>query len=501
MDLPHQTKSFKYLYPFIVIGIVALFSQMGYPYLSTQCLWPDEALYSWYAKRVFLDPSLIFSKEIIEFHPPLFSVLLALSYRIFPNDIAYHFLPFLVNILGIILIYRLGTKIKDRFTGLCAAVNLAFNSSYIRISTHILIDSTLCVLIILLANVLLDFYTTPSSKPLRKQAIIGLIGAFIILLKWSGVLAIPFLLLYALFVTPGISLRYRLKNIALPLTILCLTAAFLLLNNFMKLGHLLANNTSAFQGKYLIEPLGYYFSNFGNIVTLPYLLPFFVFGLLIIFTKRNPAHTLLAVWFFVFIVGISLTSEKYLRYSLLILPAVLLICSVGLSALIDRYTKTPKQKIAVEWLVITILFSSYVMTLPRTQQLLNKSTAAYTGFKEAGLFIKKEAGRDTIIMAASPRTIRYYSGINFWEFGGGIISVPMDRRLFEETIENTPGPLIVEIDLWERFTQPPWLYPTSDGTRQYMISLGFQLVKVIAREVLGENGAHGVIPVIWIFKK
>ena len=490
----------KYLYQLVFIGILFLAFCIRYPHLYIQRLWPDEALYSWYAHKIFLDPSIIFSKEIIEFHPPLFACLLAPGHLFFSKEIACHLIPFLTNLSGIYLIYRLGIKIKDQFTGLLAAINLAFNFLYISSSTQILLDGTLTVFIMLFAGVLLNTYSVPKNSSSKKQITLGFIGALILLLKWSGLLIIPLLLVCVGFFLPHLSPLDRWKKASIPFLILSVTLLFLLVNNLIQLGYVLPD-TSALEGKYLIKPPWYYLFNLHNIRIIPYLLPFFIFGLWVIFKKRNPGHLLLMAWFFVFLTGISCTPEKDLRYSLTLLPSLILISSIGLSTFIDHCSKTQRQKVFIEILMILILLGSYGVLYPRTQKFLDRSSVTFIGFKEAGQWIKQETKPDTVIMASSPRLIRYYSNIDFQEFGGQIIPLPINRLVFEEISKHALGSLIVEVDSWEKTCQPSWLYPVSDKTQQYMKGLGFQLVQVIKKNIYGLEGMKEMRPVIWIFKK
>lgn len=490
----------KYLYPTILISVIILAFYILCPYLNTQRLWPDEALYGWYARQILANPSLIFSKEIIEFHPPLFSVLLATGHVLFPEELADHLIPLLVNISGIFLIYLLGTKIKDPFTGLCAAINLAFNFLYLSGSTHILIDGTLAVFVMLFIHVLLNTPAFPARSSPGEQIAIGTMAALAILLKWSGVLVIPLFLFYLSLCPINLSLPERFKRSLLAFAVPLMTIFFLLLNNFHQLGHFLPD-ISALEGKYLIKPAWYYLFNLHNVLILPYLIPLFLFGIFIILKERAPGHVLLITWFLVFLVGISLAPEKDLRYSVLLLPSALLISCVGLSTLLERCAKTKKQRSLIRVLAIIALLGTYGILFPRAQKFLDKSAMTFTGFKEAGQRIKEETSASTLIMASSPRIIRYYSNINFKEFGGQIVALPADRLIFEEAVNSAKGPLIVTIDHWEKTSQPEWLYPISQNTRQYMENLGFRLIYIGEKEIYGSTGEKEIAPVIWVFKK
>ncbi|MBF0571767.1 MAG: hypothetical protein HQL12_07815 [Candidatus Omnitrophica bacterium] len=328
---------------------------------------------------------------------------------------------------------------------------------------------------------------------------IGITGSLVILLKWSGVLIIPFFILCTISCRYKPFLKDRVKEACIPLSILLITVTLLLFNNFLRLGHLLPD-TSALAGRYIIKPAWYYLLNFHNILIVPFLWVLFAFGFFVIFKKRSPKHQLLAIWFLVFLTGISIAQGKDLRYSLLVLPSALLISCVGISALIE-YAKTQKQRGWMEILVIIVLLGIYALLLTHTQRILNRNTATSIGFQEAGQWIKKESSSQTLILASSPRLIRYYSGINFKEFGGNILLLPMDQMIFQNTIEKFRGPVLLEIDYWEKIRQPRWLYPITDNTRQYMKNLGFQQVEVVEKEIYVTGEPKQMVPVAWIFKK
>jgi 4-amino-4-deoxy-L-arabinose transferase-like glycosyltransferase len=489
----------KILYPFSFIAIILTIIWIQIPYLFTKCLWPDEALYGWYAKLISANPLMIFSKEINEFHPPFFASLLALGHLIVPHELVYRCLPFLISLWGIYLIYLIGIKIKDPFTGLCAAINLGFNFLYLSNSTRILIDCTLTVFILYFVYALLTY-----NSSFKKQLILCLTGSCIILLKWSGTLIIPFLLIYTLLSPSPLALKDKLKAILAPLLTFAVVALFLLLNNYFKLGHPLPD-TSAIEGRYLVKPFWYYICDLPNIIIIPYLIPFFIYGLWVMIKRsfsgfRNEDALLLA-WLFVFLLGISLAQEKDLRYSLLVLPSILLISCIGISTLIDTFFKDQKLKTILEILMVVILLTTYGSLLPRTERFLNHTALTYTGFQEAGRWIKRESQSNTMVLASSVRTIRYYSNLDLAQFGGQIRLLPSERSDFEAMIKNARGPVIVEIDRWEIPVQPSWLYPISPVTEQYMANQGFKLVQTIDHKIYLPDGNKQMMPVIWIFEK
>jgi cephalosporin hydroxylase len=70
------------------------------------------------------------------------------------------------------------------------------------------------------------------------------------------------------------------------------------------------------------------------------------------------------------------------------------------------------------------------------------------GLAAAGEWIKKNADDRTLIVATATREIRYYSGINFQEFGGHIVTYPRDKAAMRKLIADHKGKIILEVSVW-----------------------------------------------------
>jgi hypothetical protein len=62
-------KLFYLLVLYFILGLVVYFRLHN---IYFNHLWSDETREAWCALRIFSNPSLLFSSEIIEVHPPLF---------------------------------------------------------------------------------------------------------------------------------------------------------------------------------------------------------------------------------------------------------------------------------------------------------------------------------------------------------------------------------------------------------------------------------------------
>jgi len=147
--------------------------------------------------------------------------------------------------------------------------------------------------------------------------------------------------------------------------------------------------------------------------------------------------------------------------------------------------------------IVVLTFFQYYS---RFQIILNTGAIQFTGYKEAGRWIKTETAQDSIVLAGSPRALRYYSGINFTNFGGRLGGLPKNQKSFEKIIQNTNSPVILEIDYWERI-QPKWVFPITKEKLMYLESMGFRLIKTVKRPIILRDGTQKNAIVIWIFIK
>jgi 4-amino-4-deoxy-L-arabinose transferase-like glycosyltransferase len=484
------------IYLIILLFVLGCMLAVNFQFLRTERLLPDEALYGWYAKEILRSPGKVLSPEVLEFHPPLFSILLAAGNLILPKEYANHLVPLLISLSGVVIMYFLGQRIKDRFLGVFSATILAFNFYYLDFSTYIFVDNSLLVFTILLVLVL-----ARAAFPLswRDRAVVGFLSSAVILVKWPGVLVIPLVFFFSLVSLPkgALAVREATKNILAPL----LVSLLLLSINFYQTGHILPV-CNALKGIYLKRPFWYYGFRMHDILMLPYLVPFFLFGLGIVHADRKKGHLLLLIWFWIFMAAISFIGEKDLRYALLILPVAILLSGVGLSFTLEKSFKHRHK--GAEILALIIILLTFWILFPKTERLMRMRNGWHVGFKEAGTWIKDNVDSNTLILASSDRAIRYYSDINFQRFGGSILDLPQNYEDFKRTIQNTPGPVIVEVDYWEMRSLRPWIYSVSPETidKVYVMKgLGFDLVKVVEGPGISAREKRNIIPLIWIFAK
>ena len=97
------------------------------------------------------------------------------------------------------------------------------------------------------------------------------------------------------------------------------------------------------------------------------------------------------------------------------------------------------------------------------------------------------------------RMIRYYTGINFKEFGGSIVPIPKSEEEFKQMIASTSGPILLEVDLWEGM-QPKWIYPLRAQNVELLKTYGFELERMVRVNISGTpEGADKAA--VWCFRR
>jgi len=479
-------------YPFAcaVILLVLIFTKI--PYLFIDRIWPDEALYGWYADRVFADPFFIFSQELM--YPPLFPALLASGKLFFSGDIAFRFILLIFMVLGVTLVYVLGTRASGaRFVGAFCALGLAFNVKYFFVGTLILIDGPLVVFFTLLALALLNVHARSSKS---SDIYVGLAGGAIILLKWSSVLLLPIVVGYYFLGLNEIPWRRRLSRVMIPLGMCAAVWALLLTKNYIHLGRFFPSLT-ALSGAYFIEPWDFYFKQLPLLLGNEFAVLFFV-GLPALFRKSRRVTVLLLGWLLTFWVVLSFVPEKDARYILPVVPCMLVIGGIGLEYLVGIFFRKERWTRFCVRVVVLIIFAVFAaVSYQKVVYFEQRSTYAYTGFSEAGRWLKENVPSGAVVFVGSNRALRYYSGLDYKEAGGPLERIPESPEEFGERARAAAGPVFLEVDAWE-YTQPDWLYPFTQAKYDRLVSMGFEPVKTVKRPAISGRKA-GRYNVVWIF--
>jgi hypothetical protein len=235
---------------------------------------------------------------------------------------------------------------------------------------------------------------------------------------------------------------------------------------------------------------------------IPYLLPLFFYGFYQLLKTQHPARHLLIPFFLIAFLLISLLAVKKLTYSVILIPTIAIIAGIGLENLLNKIFKNPQNLWRGECFVILFWYVLCWMYYPRMEILMERNNHKHTGYPEAAQWISSRLQPNTVVIAQSPREIRYFSGLKFHESGGPVFLFPKNRNELENLIHRIEKPILLEVDLWNA-SKPVDFTPFSftEEDEGYWENLGFKLKKTVHREIYLHPNHKETFPVIKIFEK
>lgn len=468
-----------------VFFVVILMNAAYFEFSHLDCFrtWPDEALYAWIAQRIAEQPSLMFSPEASSFHPPFFSAILAVGQLFVEGIYGARIVGFLFNLAGIVLTFLIGKRMYGPFVGVMAGLLLSFHDYYTLQSSMVLADVPITVGYLFLVLAILK------AKEVQGRNWHWLVGAIltcILLLKWSGVIAVVFTCVaYAVLYKEEkcksiVGLYTQILTLPL-LAVLFLFAAGV------------SPDTTAVSGLYFKEDALYYLRSLGKILDYTILIPFLILGLIKLYNDRSYKKWVIVIWIVVVFGMCSLAMEKVTRYIFPALPALFLVTALGFEYIIDRVFKTNINVVA-KLAVIVLVFTGLMLQRPHMEKFFTAMNRGYSGFPNAGQWLAQNAADDGRVFAMSRRAIRLFSGVNYTEFGGRLDVPPESFDDFLADTKKSVEPVYLVVDRWE-YTQPEWLYPVTKDKLQKIEDAGFALKAAVRYPVMQKE-----IYVIWIFE-
>ena len=469
------------LYAFLVAGLgVALLTRCGF--LDTERLWPDEALYASYAAQIFKVPAFLFSAEANTHHSALFASFLALGHVWHNSILGDRIMATALNVTTIFAVFLLGRMMFGVFVGVAAALIMAANSCYLLEANLVLIDGALALVHVLFAMALWAHMATGRR---REGVMVGLLGVFLVLLKWyAAVFIIPWLVLA--YFWSGRVTRRGIGEMFVPLGMIVLVFfpyLFLKVIPVMRAGGPIT---------FFPAPFWYYLAHFPYFLGGFSLSIIFLAGFCFMFKEKDARiQALIIPWILVEVTVLSLVSEKDLRYILPVFPCAVLIMGVGVSRAVDVFLKHDVFKGVARCGVAFVLLMPVLNLGQRPGHWsINHS---YVGFSEAGEAVKYLDDGHALVLAGSIRAMRYCSGIREKEFGGRLGPLPRTIQELKDVVSGSRTKIILEVDVWE-YIQPAWAYPVTSEKLKALAVMGFIESKVVFRQIKPGVSA----PVAWI---
>ncbi len=528
------TSSLKnpYTLTFLIILTIALTLRLKY--FNMESIWNDAAVHLWYAIKFTNNPLTIFSHEYLLGDYFIFQTITGIVYLFTKNVfLAGKLVALAFSLTGVYLIYKLGTELKNKTLGLIAALLLATNHIFWFYSVRPMADAPLTTVMILLLYSITKLEKTIIKKEQIKWAIIATItAASTVFFKVQAVIILLAYILYFIIFKRKEAFTQKKYQIAwIPIVIL-LTIAQLAATFIFKTGAL----DRVFLLFLHLRGIPYGFEALNQLIWSYtwYLIPFAIISIpLLIFYKEKkfifPAW-IFTLYFLFFEMNVDQTADRYL---LPLLPIAIIFAAYTIEEVSNIFSKLTIKKLKIPAIIlITILISLHFHSLG--DPLIEARAYSYLGHPEAGEFLKQNMQENDILFAASPRMMRAFTRLEYYNQGpedsrvtdGPLywlrgeryhenfddydfcneVKNPNAHQNFIDDMNNfTQNQTIwLELDVWE-YTQPRWYFDYCGGTGlnqnslAYFESMGFQLQHVVVRDLDPGEGIQES-GVIFIFK-
>ncbi len=485
----------KWNIAFLIILVIAIIIRVRY--MISDSIWPDEALYTWYGYKLLHSPSYLFSTEFTHTVSYLPSIIIAIL-SIFTNSFfAGKLMSMFFGIIGLVFVYLLGKEIKDGFVGLIAAILLSVNYVHWFYTDRVLLDVPLTAMFILTCYCLIKYDKIASKK---WAILLATSMALTMYTKVAGLLVIPIVGLYFLLVhNKNILALFKRKDFLMLIGLFVLLILPLLIINVVNFGSLTVESTGRYisteeAGADNLKP-----SRDFRDATSWYILPIAFLGIIFALLYRKKEDYLLLSWLLGVYLFFSLLHPQSLdRY---VLPGVIplfLLAATGIDELRILIGKIAGIKLS-RWIFIGLIVALMIPLYLQANIIVKTSIYGYTGFKDAGIWLKDNAEENAVIFTDSTRAIRVFSLKEFDENNGELKGPAKTKEEFEKQISEQKLPIYLIYDQWE-YIQPGWLYPLSQEKLDYIASLGFNPVNVVNKPYPTNQGLQE-LPVVIIFKK
>ncbi len=192
----------RYIQSLIVLTVIGFF--LRFYNLGFNSLWLDEASTNTFA--VMSIPDIWKATAGGEFNPPLFYWIEHLMLILGNNEVVLRFVPALLGVLTIPLIYFAGKEFMDRNVGIIAAAAFAFSPFLIFYSQE---ARSYSMMLFFVAFALVFYFKALKNNDLKNWALFGVLSALAFWSHFYAFVIIASLILYALF----LQIRNFKKNI------------------------------------------------------------------------------------------------------------------------------------------------------------------------------------------------------------------------------------------------------------------------------------------------
>jgi 4-amino-4-deoxy-L-arabinose transferase-like glycosyltransferase len=195
----------RYAQSLIILTILGFF--LRFYNLGFNSLWLDEASTNSFA--IMSIPDIWKATVGGEFNPPLFYWIEHLMLTLGNNEVVLRFVPALLGVLTIPLIYLAGKEFMDRNVGIIAAAAFAFSPFLIFYSQEARAYS---MMLFFVAFAMVFYFKALKTNELKDWALFGILSALAFWSHFYSFVIIASLILYALFLQIG-NLEKNIQNL------------------------------------------------------------------------------------------------------------------------------------------------------------------------------------------------------------------------------------------------------------------------------------------------
>jgi len=424
-----------------------------------QAIWWDGAEYMNMARAWAFN----LEYEFLPVRPVLFSLIIALFYRMGNPEFLARIFLFLLSIVSIFGMYLFGKEIYNKKIGLIASFLMSVFYLHLFHTFRLLVDLPSLTFFTFAAFFFYKYFKTNSHKALYFGAIIIAIGT---LFRITTAIFLFAIAIYVL-ITERLGCIKKKEYWIAGLIFILILSPYVIWGYFQFNGFVIAQAGAwnAPKGNYFFNGMNNfksYLSIFPNMLSWP-LLIFFILGLISIYKlflgfdlvikgkdNRLKRDLLLLLLFLIPIIAISFSigggyfEDRYMFNSM---PAIFIISGAFMLKAYN-FIKQKRKFLAILFLIL-LLGSIMFLQLQHADSLIKTKKDSYFQVKQAGLWLRENTEASDIIATKSQPQIQYYSERK-------VVGLLETKEEFEEKLTSNPNINFFMVSIFEN--HPEWAY-------------------------------------------